>query len=201
MMKKRLMGAVLAFSLANTAAAGVVFEDNFDSEAGAAGNSETNYTDFDNWTVSDGTVDVVATPNPWRLDCAGGTGKCVDLDGSNRNAGIFTSTAITLDPGNYLLSFDISGNQRGGSDDLTVTLGGFFNDIFSLSASDPWTTITHGFSVAATTTSSLIFNHAGGDNIGIMLDNVALSEVPEPETIVLFGLGLAGLGLARRKSK
>lgn len=202
-MKKQLIGAVLACSMSTAATAGVIFEDNFDSEAGAPGNHALNYNSFTNWSVSNGTVDVVSSGG-WGISCTGGTGKCVDLDGSTGNAGIFTSTALTLGPGDYTLSFDISGNQRyGSSDSLAVTLGGFFSDSYLLSPSDPWTTITHSFSVAAATTSSFIFNHAGGDNIGIMLDNVSLSsvDVPEPGSIALFGLGILGLGFARRKAQ
>ena len=43
----------------------------------------------------------------------------------------------------------------------------------------------------------------GGDNIGVLLDNISLSrvDVPEPGTLLLFGFGLLGLGAARRRAR
>lgn len=201
-MRSKLAGVLVGSLFCMSANATVIFQDNFDSEAGAPGQSSLNYNSFTNWTVSDGTVDVVSNGG-WGINCVGNTGKCVDLDGSSGNAGIFTSTALTLTAGEYLLSFDISGNQRGGAaDNLLVTLGGFFNDSFSLSPLDPWVTVTHSFTVSSTSSNSFIFNHAGGDNVGIMLDNVSLVRaVPEPATIAMFGLGLLGVGFARKKVK
>ncbi len=86
MMYKRLATIIAATLFATTAQAGVLFQDNFDAE-GTSGSSQLNYNAFDNWTVEDGTVDLIADPNQWGIDCVGGTGKCVDLDGSTRNAG------------------------------------------------------------------------------------------------------------------
>jgi len=199
-MKKNTILALVAGSMLSVGAqAGVVFEDNFDSEAGAAGSHSLDYNSFDHWSVSGGTVDVVSNGG-WGISCAGNAGKCVDLDGSTGNAGVLSSDAISLAAGVYSLSFDISGNQRGGSDNLQVTLDGFFNESFNLAYNASWQTVTHTFTVSGATSNNLIFNHAGGDNVGIMLDNVSLQtvDVSEPGTLALFVLGLAGIGVLRR---
>lgn len=46
---------------------------------------------------------------------------------------------------------------------------------------------------------SIVFDQAGGDNVGLILDSVTLTEAPEPGSVLLMGLGLAGIGLLRRR--
>src|SRR5215469_8200682 len=94
------VASALAMGVAH--ASTTVFTDNFDTE-GAPGVSILNYGSFANWTVSNGTVDLVAIPNGFGIStCPGAaSGKCVDLDGSTSDAGVMTSTALSLGTGNY----------------------------------------------------------------------------------------------------
>ena len=106
---KKLFSAALIVATCVSANASVLFSDNFDSEVPddlVNLGSDTNYNSFTNWTVSDGSVDLVGQGD-WGLQCAGGVGKCVDLDGSTNDAGILSSNAFDLLVGDYVLSFDI----------------------------------------------------------------------------------------------
>jgi len=198
-MKKIITAALLSFALTG-ANANVIFSDDFDSEAPNQ-TSVLNYAGFTNWTVTDGTVDLVAN-GEYSIYCVGNTGKCVDLDGSTGNAGIFTSSLFNLAAGNYVLSFDVSGNQRNqDNDSMVLTLGGFVSDSIQLAGNAPWQTVSYFFTVGTAGSNSISFNHSGGDNIGIMLDNVSVTDVNAPGALALLGLGLTGLAIRRRKQK
>jgi uncharacterized protein (TIGR03382 family) len=193
----------LAFTSAN---ANIIFSDDFDSEAPGSGSilnygSDTNPS-FANWTVSNGTVDLIANVNQWGISCAGNSGKCVDLDGSSNNAGKLTSTYFTLAAGNYILSFDISGNQRNSEKDrLNFSLEGFVNKTIKLKGTKDFRTLSYFFTVGTSDLNSIVFNHKGNDNIGMILDNVSVTDVNAPGTLAFLGLGLTGLAVRRRKQK
>lgn len=175
--------------------AGVIFYDNFDSENGGVG--VLNYNGFANWAVSGGTVDLIGNGY---FDFLPGNGLYVDMDGSTGNAGMMTSNFI-LNPGSYTLEFDLAGNHRNtATEQVTVQVNlGFFSKTYTLSQSDPFTHFNEDFTVPASMTASLSFEGVGGDNIGMLLDNVKLSVVPEPATLMLLGFGLVGLGIAKRR--
>ena len=66
---------------------------------------------------------------------------------------------------------------------------------------DPFSTETLSFTTGgAIPTARIVFGQVGGDNIGMLLDNVKLNPIPEPASLILLGAGLAGLGIWRRKA-
>lgn len=185
-----------------------VFVDDFDAETGsgqgASGQSQTSYTGFVNWTVSDGTVDLVAHTD-FGIDCFGGGGKCVDLDGATSDAGVLTSTVLNLAAGLYTLSFQLSGTDAGfggaanNPNVVDISVGGFLVEQVTVNKGDPFALYSFDFAVGAPASVSIVFANQGGDNFGAMLDEVRLELVPEPGTAALLALGLSALAASRRR--
>ncbi|MGQ0655538.1 MAG: PEP-CTERM sorting domain-containing protein [Betaproteobacteria bacterium] len=190
-----LLSAAL-LSLSGAAKAGVIFADNFDAENGGAG--ALNYSSFANWTVSNGTVDLIGNGF---ADLLPGNGLYVDLDGSSVNAGVLTKTAaLSLSPGTYTLKFALAGSQRGDTNTVVVTFGSLFTESFVLGSGAPFAMITRTVAVGTATSAALSFENLGGDNVGALLDNVSVST-PEPGILGVLGFGLVALALARRSRR
>lgn len=102
--------AAAAFMALPAAAQGL--DDNFDAEA--TGTTITNYIGFANFDVTEGSVDLLFDPNGYGLRCAGGSGSCIDLDGSTGNGGVLTTkSSFSFSAGDFVtLRYDVSGNQR-----------------------------------------------------------------------------------------
>ncbi len=200
--------AVLLFGVHGNAGAALLFTDNFDAEPGVS--SVLNYNAFANWNVSNGTVDLIVS-GQFSIDCVGGAGKCVDMDGSTANAGrIDTKTTFNLAPGDYVLSFSASGNQRlttAVNDSMTFGFDGITGSVAIPDPNAPFATVTLPFTLSGTTSGTVFFEHAGGDNFGIILDNVVLESretqggVPEPSVFLLMGAAAAAgaIGFRRRR--
>jgi hypothetical protein len=212
--------AVLAVLVAPAAVRGDIitplFFDGFEAEVADVLDSS-----LTRWNVAAGSIDVLSPGN--LCGAAGLSSNCVDLDGTGAAAGtIQTKQVFSLDPGLYRLTFDLAGANRKwrGSEvnTVTVSLGGFFTEDFTLFQYDPFQTFTRDINVGTAGLANLGFQHYGKDWIGLLLDNVSLSHVvvegpievpeepnvvptPEPAswTLVAAGLGLVAWRLRRTR--
>jgi Protein of unknown function (DUF642)/PEP-CTERM motif len=221
---KRIIMAVMLTTMVCLApgvsqAATIIFSDDFNGE-----NLELNHpgiptpfpAGFANWTVTDGTVDVIGEGGPFDF-FSPGNGHYIDLDGTSNDAGIMQAAMPTLYGGvTYDLTFDLAGSQRGDDNALTPLLYGINLDGLgglehfgsqTLNSGIGFTTFTLSFTPLVDTSVAFIQfgqNQVGGDNVGLLLDNVKVSteaNLPEPASLMLLGAGLAGIGIWRRKAK
>ena len=195
-MKFKNWMAVATVALVSAAAHAdtVVFFDDFNTATAALNTTPAG------WTVTDGTIDVVNTAT-YGLTCAGGVGRCVDLDGSTNNPGILSRSFASIAGMTYNLSFDLSGNQRTAASDIVSVMFGTTSVSFTVGKTDPWAQRQVSYTALQSGDVTLSFANSGADNQGAMLDNVSVTAVPEPETyaLMLAGLGLMGTMVRRRK--
>ncbi len=127
-----LAAAIVELATVAPASAGVVLSDNFDAENGGA--TAGAYTGFANFNVTVGTVDILSS-GFLGINCVGGVGSCVDLDGSSNAAGeLVTKNSYAFSAGDLVsLSIQLSGNQRGGFDDFSfgfnASVATLFNNV------------------------------------------------------------------------
>jgi hypothetical protein len=177
-MRKLLMSAVVAsvFAIAAHARAATVFSDNFDTENG--GNPTLNYYSLSNWTVPQGSVDLIGNGY---FDFLPGNGLYIDLDGSTNQAGTMVSKPIALAAGSYVFQFDLAGSHRGPMEPVTASVSSgnvvLDSQLFNLPSDQGFTLFTLPFTMGAAGNATLSFAEIGNSNQGQLLDNVSVSSL------------------------
>jgi hypothetical protein len=152
----------------------VIFFDDFEQEG--VDDLVRNYVNWANWTVVSGTVDAINGARIRNADASYGV--MVDLDGSTRESGIFTTTRqFTLAPDDYTLSFDAASSRMGQDNTFRVTIGDVLDETITISTEEPIATYSYTFTVSQPTTVGITFDHTltSGDNNGAYIDNVRLA--------------------------
>src|SRR6185436_12304159 len=98
----------------------------------------------------------------------------IDLDGSTSSGGRLESKlAFQLAPGTYVLSFKLGSSSPNNT--ARVTLGSVFDETFTRPGDSPFETVSRTFTVTEPTSGRLVFDQFGGDNGGLIIDDVSLS--------------------------
>ena len=83
---------------------------------------------------------------------------------------------FSLPRGTYRLEFDLSGHPERTKNTVTVSLGDVYHEEFTLEVKEPFRKIRRDISVDDFVTAKIKFEHKGGDNAGLLLDNVRLDQ-------------------------
>lgn len=162
-----------------------------------------------NWVYSGNAVLInTGSGSPWIV--ASQTGYGGDQVGGVQTTGSIAQTFTANITGTYLVSWlDAGRGYQGGSGAQTYIVS-LVDNTTALTISSLSLNTTSGSAFSAESLTGLLSLKAGdsytltfkGQDTAdetALIDNVSVSQVPEPATLTLFGAGLAGLGWMRRR--
>ncbi len=179
------------------------FEDGIFVPAGSARNISS--TGINGWTVLSNDVEYFSN-GFFGLQAQDGN-RAIDLTGNDNGFGTLSQVLSTTSGMNYVLRFWLGGSnlfgvygESGAGPKVKVNIGGTEKTfVGSRNAANDWQMQSWFFTASSNST---VLSFTGLQETlccYVGLDNVSVSAVSEPGVIGMLGLGLLGLGLARRK--
>jgi hypothetical protein len=202
---RRLLGvcaAALVALGASEAGAAVLFSDGFDTDMVKSTGWFANDDQLANFTVTSGSVDLIAANNMFGLTGPTNTGNFVDLDGTSGHGGTLqTIKQFSFAAGDTVtLDIKAAGNQRNGSPDglfagfvfsgtpsftdlvttgftSNSTVGNELLGNVTLGSDAPWQDFTITFTAVSAGSVGLLVGTDSNDNIGPLLDEITLGSM------------------------
>jgi hypothetical protein len=207
-----LAAALVVFAVGKANGATVVFSENFEGLSSAV--TQGGYTSYgynQGITGPGGSFfqSVTLGANAWtfrNVDAIKGNygaiqGVSIDLNGNR--AGSIASTFATTAGQQYRIEFDYRGNGASPDKDFLLSLGLNQTEVFLTGGTSTSTPIRFSTTFSATTAATAIrFNSQVSGYGGAVVDNVLVSQVPEPSDFAMMLAGLAVVGaVVRKRSK
>lgn len=202
-MKKLILSGLLALTLlpvSQASNANLVTNGSFELGGYIPSSNDTmtlnvGSTAMDKWIVTNDAIAWIGSANPWSLTANEGN-YFLDLTDFSTGApfgSVYQN--ITTDIGqSYQLSFDLgSSNLWGRPSAIEVSAAGLSNIFTSniIGGVSDWDQFSMVFTANAAMTTIVLGGVTGSQYIG--LDNVSVSAVPEPSSLLLFILGMGVL--------
>jgi len=196
-----VIASLAALSIASTAPAVTVLNDTFNAEG--TGATALAYTGFANFNVTAGDVDLIKSGD-FGINCAGGSGLCVDLSGFNAGT-LSTKTLYSVAAGQVItLSALFEGRSIPTNATLSlINAGGtvLASTTAALAAGAGFAPFVVSYTPTAAQSFRAVFRSNTAGATGPVLDNVMLdiAAVPEPASWALLIGGFAMTGVAMRR--
>ena len=210
--KSRIIAGLIAGLAISSSASATSFFDGFETDP-----EGLTVTSLNNFTVTNGNVDVVGPINTYGITLY--SGHVIDLDGTN-GPGTITRAPTAFAAGDKVaLSFVVGGAQRGSVSDIfdfgysfgggsisDLVTSGVFGSLSlagadgslsaTLAGSYPYTTTYLSFTALTAGSFGFSFGTPSSDTQGPLLDNVGLDLNPSAVPGPLVGAGLPGFIIA-----